>query len=792
MDMSKLLEQMTLKEKCSIITGKDVWHTQEVKRLGIPSITLADGPSGLRKQAASGDHLGLNASTKATCIPSASTLANSWNIELAQQMGRVVGQDAREQDVQILLAPGINVKRSPLCGRSFEYYSEDPYLAGKMASRFILGVQSTGTSACVKHFAANSQELLRMHSDSIVDERTLRELYLTNFEIAIKEGKPHAVMSAYNKLNGVYCSENPFLLNDTLRKNWAFDGIVITDWGGSNDIVSGVTAGMNLEMPAAGADSQNALLSAVRSGLLSESIIDQRVKDLLHVILKQNPVSTVSDPKERASLVQYGAEQCIVLLKNDQQILPLNRQEKVAIIGDFAAHGRVQGAGSSCVNPPPIQETVTLFSDYFSNALGYAKGFDRLGQKNETLSEEAIELARNADVVLLYLGLPEGYETEGLDRSHMRLPENQVDLLLKLHAIQDRIIVVLTCGCVVEMPWIDHCQGLLYGGLGGQCSAVAMLRTIVGEVNPGGKLAETIPLIYEDTPASRYFPGKEATAEYRESLFVGYRYFTTANKPVRFPFGFGLSYTNFHYDDLNVNSNGVSFTLKNCGAIKGDEVAQLYISLPNSSVIRPVKELKGFCRVCLNAGEQRRIQIPFDEYSFRYFETLSCHFEIEPGDYQIMVGSSCEDIRLQATFSIIGSTKTNSRKTNDLFFPEHDISDAEFTKMLGHPIPQHFWQRQQPLVINDTIQQLCYAKNMIARLIARLLQKKADAAIRAGKPNLNLLFILNLPFRGIAKMTNGMINRKMAEDLLFMVNGHWHRGLMRFLIHTCKRPRRNH
>ncbi|MBR1584774.1 MAG: glycoside hydrolase family 3 C-terminal domain-containing protein [Clostridia bacterium] len=788
----KIIEEMTLEEKCALLSGRDVWHTRSVERLNIPSITLSDGPSGLRKQAGEGDHLGLNASTKAACIPSASTIANTWSPEIAEMMGETVGADAASQDVQVLLGPGLNTKRSPLCGRSFEYYSEDPYLAGKLAAGFIRGVQSQGVSACAKHFAANSQELLRMHSDSVMDERTLREMYLTNFEIAVKEGKPGAVMTSYNRLNGVYTNENPHLY-DILRHEWGFDGMVVTDWGGSNDFVEGVRAGMNLEMPAAGDDSPCQLLQAVQEGRISEEIIDQRVDELLTVVLKERTQAKPVDPNKQHEAVRGAEEQGIVLLKNEGNLLPLKRETKVAVIGDFAAHPRYQGAGSSMVNAARVDETLPLIRDYFPENVGYAQAFERLDKENEALSLEAVDLARKAETVLLYIGLPEGFETEGLDRTHLRLPQNQIALMEKLAAVNPHIVAVLSCGGAVETPWINCCQALVYGGLGGEAAADAMLRVLFGEVTPGGKLAETFPLEYKDMPVSQYYPGNEATSEYREGLYVGYRYFATAQKPVRFPFGFGLSYTRFEYGNLTVNEEGASFDLANVGETDGDEIAQLYVSLPGAKIFRPALELKGFARVSLKAGETKRVTIPFDAYTFRYFNAQSNDWEIEGGDYQILIGASSQDIRLRSTHAVKGTGKQNPYvnpalncyKTGDVT----NVSDDAFAALLGHTIQPKNWDRSKPLSMNDTVRQLCYAKNPVARLAYRVLTKKVNKAIENGKPDLNLLFIYNIPFRGMAKMLNGMVTMDMAKDILLIVNGHFFRGVGRLIHHFFHKPK---
>ncbi len=794
MKHADLINQLSLAEKCALLSGKDVWHSRSVDRLNIPPIALADGPSGLRRQAGEGDHLGLNASTKATCIPSAATYANSWDVSVAQKLGNVVGKDARAQNVQVLLGPGLNTKRSSLCGRSFEYYSEDPYLAGKMAAGFIRGVQENGISACAKHFAANSQEMLRMCSNSVVDERTLRELYLTNFEIAVKEGRPRAIMTSYNRLNGVYTNENPHLLGDILRGEWGWQGLVVTDWGGSNSYVEGVRAGMNLEMPAAGDDSACQLMQAVKEGRITEAEVDQRVSELLDVVLSlpQGNGPAVDVDAQHAEALE-AAEKSVVLLKNEGNILPLAQNVKAAVIGDFADKPRYQGAGSSMVNAERVETTLARLAEYFPQNVGYAQGFERQDKPNEELASQAVALAKNAECVLMYMGLPESFETEGLDRTHMRLPQNQIDLLKKIHAVNAHVIVVLSAGSAVEMPWIDCCEALVYGCLGGQASASAVLNVLSGKVNPGGKLSETFPIAYSDLPVSRYYPGTEYSAEYREGLYVGYRYTTTAKKQVRFPFGFGLSYTSFEYSALTVTDEGASFTLKNVGDRAGDEVVQLYVSLPDSKVIRPARELKGFARIRLEAGEEKNVTIPFDGYTFRYFNAETDKFEIEGGVYDILIAASVEDIRLRGRLEVKGTDAPAPKHGKELdcyrACDVHDVSDEAFAALLGFPIPKKQWDRTRPLDMNDTIRQMVYAKNPVCRLVPKVLGGMIDKTLAEGKPDLNLLFIYNIPFRGMAKMMGGMVTTDMAEDIRFIANGHFFRGVGRLVKHFLNRPK---
>ncbi|HOQ62734.1 MAG TPA: glycoside hydrolase family 3 C-terminal domain-containing protein [Clostridia bacterium] len=793
----KIIEKMTLEEKCAILSGKDVWHTRAISRLDVPAITLSDGPSGLRKQADEGDHLGLNASAKATCMPSASTVANSWDVKIAEIAGKVIGSEAAMQDVQVVLGPGLNIKRSPLCGRNFEYYSEDPYLSGKMAAAFIRGVQENGAAACPKHFAVNSQETNRMANDSVLDERTLRELYLTNFEIAVKEGKPRVVMSSYNLVNGVYANENKHLLDDILRREWGFEGAVVTDWGGGNDYVEGVRTGCNLEMPGSGDDSACQLIEAVRQGRIAETLVDERVHQLLELVMtaSERKQDVSASFEENHQLALKAAEESIVLLKNEGNILPIAKNAKIAAIGNFIRTPRCQGSGSSLVNPAMEENGLEMLRHVFQNEFRYAEGFRRLDEPDGELLARAEEIAAHSDCVLLYLGLPEGFETEGLDREHMRIPDNQRVLLERLHQVNPRIIVVMSAGSAVEMPWIDQCQALLWAGLGGQASAEAVLRVLTGEVNPSGKLSETFPVTYERTAISRYYPGKEKTSEYREGVYVGYRLYETADLPVRFPFGFGLSYTSFEYANMDVSDAQISFEITNTGECAGAEVAQLYVSLPDATVFRPKMELKGFVKVHLEAGETKRVRIRLDDKTFRYFNVKTNRFEVEGGRYRLMVGASVQDIRLTDSLVVQGTGACNPYEGKDLGCYEvcdlNNVPDDQFCALLGREIPPRNWDRSAPLQMNDAVSQLFYARNPIARFACRIVSDMKNKSIAEGKPDLNLLFIYNITFRGIAKMMNGMVSMEMAEAILFMVNGHGFRGLGRLIKAFFRRPNLN-
>lgn len=783
MNYQKLISQMTLEEKASLLSGKGNFTTKEIARLGVPGMFLSDGPHGVRKQAGAADHLGLNASLPATCYPTAATMANSWDEALGEELGTYLGAECVAQRVNMLLGPGLNMKRSPLCGRAFEYFSEDPVLAGTLAAAYIRGIQQEGVSACPKHFAANSQESLRMSSDSVVDERTLREIYLTGFEIAVKRGHPKALMSSYNKINGVYANENTSLLQDLLRDEWGFDGVVVSDWGGSNDHVAGVAAGSHLEMPAPGAYSDCQVVEAVRSGQLPLALLDRRVDEYLTILFDTaipEGAPETFDQEAHHAFARKAAEQSVVLLKNQGGLLPLRPGTKTAVIGDFADVPRYQGAGSSVVNPTQLDRPLDCLKAVGLDVVGYAPGFLRGGGADPALLAAAVELAKTADAVLLYLGLAEVGESEGMDRPHMALAQNQNDLVAAVVAANPNVAVVLSCGSATELPWADRVRAIVHGYLGGQAGAGAMANVLTGAVNPSGKLAETYPLTCADTPAYRHFPGAEKTAEYREGPFIGYRYYDTAGVPVRFPFGFGLSYTTFAYSDMEADRAGVRFTVTNTGAVAGAEVSQVYVGKADAKVFRPAKELKGFSKVFLQPGESRRVTVPLDETAFRYFNVKTGRFEVEGGTYEIMAAASVSDVRLTATVTVAG-TGAPLPYDSDALPSYHsgkvaEVGDREFEVLLGRPIPAAKWDRAQPLERNDTVAQLCYAKNPLARLAYGRIAAMKCKAEDEGKPDLNILSIYNMPFRGIAKLMGPMVNLEMVDCILEIVNGRTFRG----------------
>lgn len=779
-----MTDDLTLLEKAALLSGASVWETRAVARAGIRALNLSDGPHGIRKQLGSGDHLGINGSAPATCFPTAATVANSWDIELATEVGQALGAEAAALDVDVVLGPGLNIKRSPLCGRNFEYFSEDPYLSGKLASAYVRGIQSQGVAACPKHFAANSQEHRRMASDSIVDERTLREIYLVAFEMVVREAAPLSIMSSYNKINGEYAHENRHLLGDILRDEWGFDGAVVSDWGGSNDAVAAARAGGTLEMPSPGLDSVRQLLDALDNGTLTEAQLDARVAEMRTLVERIDPsLARTVDAQAHHALAKRVAEASHVLLKNDDDLLPLAAGTTVAVIGDFAQTPRYQGAGSSVVNPTQLSTALDVISQSPLSAVSYSQGFRRSGGEDEELATQAVAAAREADVVLLYLGLDETSESEGNDRVHLDLPRNQVALLNRVRQASDRIVVVLSAGSVVEMPWIADATAVLHGYLGGQAGAEATVAVLTGEINPSGRLAETYPIRLEDNASHAYYPGHDEPAEYREGIYVGYRYYLTAQVPVLFPFGFGLSYTTFEYSDVVVERSGVTFRVTNTGPVAGAEVAQVYVGRTSNGVHRPVRELKGFDKVSLQAGASRLVTVPFTDQTFRHFSVNRDSWIVEGGDYWVGVGASVEDIRGEGTLRVEGDTTAMDRRAE---LPSYysgkvtQVSDAEFAILLGRDLPMQATERR-PLGANSPLLAMHHAPSPVARFGARTLRSLIARAERKGKPDLNLYFLYNMPFRAIGKMTNGAVSQEMVGSLVAMVNGkHW-RGIRGFV-----------
>jgi len=777
MDVQELIGKLTLEEKAVLLQGKTCWTTWDIPRLGIPSMTVADGPHGLRRPA-SNKQLTIRKSIPATCFPTSAAMANSWDPELAEEMGKALGLEAASLGVHVLLGPGLNIKRSPLCGRNFEYYSEDPYLAGKMAAASIRGIQSQGVSACAKHFAVNSQELRRMTVDSVLDERTLREIYLTGFEIAVKEGKPKAVMSSYNPVNGAYANENSHLLQQILRREWGFEGFVMSDWGGCNDPAAAIENGSALNMPAPGLGNAAYVVQQVREGKLSEKALGDRLAELLPVILETTQAYQTKPEYDKAAhheLARKCAEAAVVLLENDG-ILPLRENAKIALIGEFADLPRYQGAGSSQVIPTQLDWLRDELCDRLK--LTYARGFRRGHSKPEPkLIEEAVEAAKGAPVVLLCVGLEEISECESVERPSMDLPESQIALIQAVCNANPNVVLVLCGGSPFRLPSLQY-RAVIHGYLGGQAGASAMARALMGDINPGGALSESWPFELGDTPCYSSYPSEAPTAQYREGLYVGYRYYTTANIPVRWPFGHGLSYTTFDYADLEATNRQVSFTVTNTGSRDGSKVCQIYASCRLGKVFRPVKELKAFRRVYLKAGESQRVTVELDDKAFRYFNVKTNRWETETGHYQIALCASANQELLKTTVRILGTDA--SIPYGEL--PSYEsgqitkVGDGEFEALLGRPLPDNHWARE--LQENDPLSRLCEVKTGAARLLGKFLRHKVRSSKKA---DMTWHAVYNLPVRGIAQHTGNRFTREMVGDFLYWANGHFFKGIGRLV-----------
>ena len=790
MKNAEIIAKLNLEQKCALLSGAGTFTTRGCPKAGVPSITLSDGPNGVRKQAGTADHLGLNPSVPATCFPTAATVACSWDPALGEQLGRAMGEEAAAQEVSVLLGPGLNTKRSPLCGRNFEYFSEDPYLSGKLAAAYVRGIQSNGIAACPKHFAVISQELRRMASDSVVDERTLRELYLTGFEIVVKEAHPKTIMSSYNLVNGTYANENAHLLQDILRRDWGFDGAVVTDWGGSNDHALGVKNGSTLEMPAPGGDAVRELLKAVETGKITEADVDARLDELLTLVFDTHAAvenhSLSFDADAHHALARRAAAESAVLLKNDGDLLPLAAGASVAVIGDFAETPRYQGAGSSAVNSIKVDTFLDCLKDSGLHSVGFATGFDRQGKPDAAKKAEAAALAAKADVVLLCLGLDEIKESEGLDRADMKLADNQIELLQAVQQANPNTVVVLSAGASLETPWLAHCRALVYGALGGQAGAGAMVDVLTGKINPSGKLAETWANTHADTPAKDNFAGAGRTVQYREGLYVGYRYYQTAGVPVAFPFGYGLSYTSFAYSELKADARSVTLTVTNTGSRAGAEIVQVYAAKPDAQIFRPAQELKAFTKVWLEAGESKTVTLPLDDKAFRYWNTKTDSWEVEGGTYELRVGANSADIRLTAAVEVNGTSAPNPYAGKAL--PHYTsgkvqrVPDDEWEILLGRPIPADTVKIDR----NMTLGELNHSRSPLCWLVWAVLAMMLNASYKRGKPNLNVMFQYNMPLRALAKMTSGAISMGMVDGIVLEAKGFWVIGLLKVIVEAVK------
>jgi len=793
-----LLGQLTLEEKASLCSGRDFWHLEGIDRLDISSIMVTDGPHGLRKQSGSGDHVGLGESVPATCFPTAVTLASSWDRELLKDVGEALAAECLEEKVSVLLGPGVNIKRNPLCGRNFEYFSEDPYISGELAAAMINGVQNKGIGTSLKHFAANNQEFYRMTIDTIVDERTLREIYLSGFEKAVKKAQPWTVMNAYNQLNGEFCGESPRLLSRILKEEWGHEGLVVTDWGATNDRVEGLKAGEELEMPGNGGFNDRKIVEAVKKGELDEAVLNSRVCRILELILKSE-AALASDHKysrkEHHELAVKVAAQSMVLLKNDNQRLPLKKKGKIALIGDFAENPRYQGAGSSIINPTRIDSALEAFKssageDY---TVIYARGFStKKDIIDETLIEEALALVKEADQTVIFAGLPPSFESEGFDRSHMSLPNNQLKLIETLLEADPKAVIVLSNGSPVELPFLDKCDAILESYLGGQGGGTAIKQILLGEINPSGKIAETFPLKLDDIPSKNYFPGTPRQVLYKEGLYVGYRYFDRAEMEVLFPFGHGLSYTEFTYSAITLSSreiNGgdkvtIRCKVKNTGTMAGKEVVQLYVRDEESTVYRPDKELKGFEKIELAPGEEKEVSFELDKRSFAFYDVDSRDWQIEDGRFEILVGASSQDIRLWDTltvksdFSVLAGEADRTYKS--IYKRIHYIGKGDFEKLLGRSIPPE--KAVKPYHKNSTMADI--SGTFIGKQLKKHVAKSFAEAFGEMEESTALMMdsmLAEMPLRSLVMMGGDKFTENMMKGLLHMVNGRFVRGLFLFL-----------
>lgn len=665
-DVKAIIREMTLEEKAGMCSGKDFWHLKGVERLGIPEVMVSDGPHGLRKQAEEADHLGLNESIKAVCFPTACATACSFDGDLLEEMGERIGDECQAEDLSVILGPAVNIKRSPLCGRNFEYFSEDPYLASQMAAAHIKGVQSKNVGTSIKHFAANNQEHRRMSCSSEIDERTLREIYLAAFETAIKEAKPDTVMCSYNRINGEFASENHWLLTEILRDQWGFEGYVMSDWGAVNDRVKGLKAGLELEMPGSGGNTDKEIVEAVKNGELEEAVLDRAVERILNIVFKftDNRQEGKFDLEEDHKLAAKIAGESMVLLKNEG-VLPLPAQgKKIAFIGKFAETPRFQGGGSSHINSFKITSALEAVKEVAE--VTYAQGYDvKEDVIDQAMLDQAVETAKEADVAVIFAGLPDAFESEGYDRTHMRMPDCQNTLISEIAKVQENVVVVLHNGSPVEMPWADQVKGILEAYLCGQAVGQAEVDILFGKVNPSGKLAETIPYKLSDNPSYLNFPGDGQKVEYKEGVFVGYRYYDTKEMPVRYPFGYGLSYTTFEYSDLQLSSDKIKDTdklkvtlkVKNTGNRAGKEIVQLYVADKTGAASRPVKELKNFVKVELQSQEEKTVEMELDKRSFAWYNTDIHDWYAASGEYEILAAASSRDIRLKKTVYVESTTE---------------------------------------------------------------------------------------------------------------------------------------
>ena len=771
--IDEIISSMNLEDKIALCSGGTFWETKKFEKYGIPSIFMCDGPHGLRKQENKADMLGINKSREATCFPSEVTTANSFDENLLQEIGDAIGKEAKDQDVAIVLGPGANIKRNPLCGRNFEYFSEDPYLSGKLAAAFIRGIESNGVSSCVKHFAVNSQEYSRFNSNSVIDSRTLNEIYLRAFEIAIKEGNPSTVMCAYPKLNDVHCSDNKKLLTDILRKKWGFKGAVVTDWGGLNDRIEGFKAGCDLSMPGGSNYMEKDVYKAIKEERLDETYVDDSVRRILELVFRVNDNlkhKFTCDYKKHNVLANEAACKGAVLLKNNDDLLPLEKDNKIAIIGNMAKNMRYQGSGSSHINPTKLTSPLDCFKDVL-----YSDGYDENGDTNKKLLNEASELSKKVDAVLLFVGLPERYESEGFDRENMKLPEGQLALIDEVCRSNKNVVVILFSGSVVECPFADKVKSILYMGLPGQAGGQAVYDLIYGKFNPCGKLAQTWPITYEDDVSSDIY-GKTKDGLYMEGIYVGYRYYDKANIKVRWPFGYGLSYTNYKYSDLQIKEDMVSVKVTNIGKRSGEETVLMYIKNPQDSIHRPIKELRAFKKIYLNPDETKEVLFKLEDRDFSIYDN---DFKVIEGIYEICVGDLSQTIHKDGETINIPSWQKNSFYENCIDKP----NQKEWEKMLGFKYEKQILKKGCFTMDNTVLEMKDYSLLMkiMFKSIESTIAKSFDGKKDYNDPNFKMLMNSSAgsPLRSM--QICGGIKGGLMQGMLQIANGHFFKGIKKMI-----------
>ena len=785
----EIIKKMTLEQKAAFVSGLDYWHTQGSADLGLPSINITDGPHGLRKKnenKKASDGIGLGNSVPATCFPPASATACSWDPELIRLAGEALGEECLKEKVSVVLGPGMNIKRAPTCGRNFEYFSEDPLLAGKMAAGLVKGVQSKGIGTSLKHYACNSQEAYRMIVDEVVDERALREIYLAAFEIAVKEASPWSVMNSYNRINGEYASQNEYLQKKVLRDEWGFDGLIVTDWGSSVDRIPGLNFGTDLEMPSSGGYNTKKIIDAVNNGELSEDVLNERADTVIDLIIKSKPALDKGCDfsfDDHHAVARKVAEGSMVLLKNDDGILPLKQGAKVAVIGELAAAPRFQGAGSSVINPTRLDNALEELKKLGVDVT-YAKGYEKSKNEiNDALFTEAKNAAKNADIALVFVGLTEEFEGEGYDRINIEMPSSHNELVSEIAKVNPNTAVVLAGGSVINLPWINEVKALLDSRLGGQATGSAVANILTGKVNPSGKTSETYPLSYEENPTFGNYPGGPVTSEHRESIYIGYRYYDKAKKEVLFPFGYGLSYTKFEYSDISVSAENITdadeltvkFKVKNIGDVDGAEVTQLYVGDIESTIYRAVKDLRAFEKVFLKAGEEKEVTFTLSKRDFAFFNVYSGEYQVESGEFAVLVGASSRDIKLMKMVNVTSSDTTvipDYRASAPAYYTadKDGMTGAQFEAVLGRALPCAGRDTSKPIDIYCCLDDARHTKwgGRICRLIEGLMAKMGSDANGDGK--MIAAMATQIPIRNFIAMSMGVFSVGMADGLLMILN----------------------